>query len=83
MTPTKEEIMKIVKLHGGPMHGKKIELENGQDHFHVAEPVQLPEDFYAGGGPDPAITEVPFREGMYSQVAGCPEDYEWDGWRTH
>lgn len=72
----------VVKLHGGPMHGKKMELPDDQQHFHIAGPAPMPADFDKDGELDMS-QPVPYKEGMYSRVTGSPDDFEWDGWRGH
>jgi hypothetical protein len=72
---------RIIKLHGGPMHGKKIELPDDQDHFHIAGPADVPDDFVLSAADMTA--QVPYKEGMYSKVIGHADDFEWDGWRGH
>jgi hypothetical protein len=72
---------RIVTLHGGPMHGKKISIEIDQDHFHIAGALEA--EFPQSGDDPQDPVAIPFREGMYSKVFGYPNDFEWDGWRTH
>lgn len=73
---------KIVKLHGGPWHGKKVELPSDQNHFHIAGPTDEVIEYFNPDTISPEAT-VPYREGMYSAAHGSTEDYEWDGWRGH
>lgn len=69
---------RVVRLHGGPYHGKQVEIVDNRDHIHVVvyEKPQLTEQ------PD-SPAPLPSREGMYSQVQYAPNDFEWDGYRTH
>lgn len=69
-----------VQLHGGPWHGRSIEIQNGMGHFHIKG--QLPERREwreeLGEFPEP----VPTRVGTYSAVLYSQGDFEWDGWQT-
>ena len=72
-----------VRLHGGPGHGSVVAVGDGKTHFHIIQPV--PEASLEGrdATEDTSLEVVPTREGMYSQVRGSQDDFEWDGWRTH
>lgn len=70
----RRDVARVINLHGGPYHGQTMALEDGYDHFHVS----CPDLAHAEEG-----DMVPIREGMYSKVAGRPNDFEWDGWRSH
>jgi hypothetical protein len=71
-----------VLLHGGPWHGRVVAVQEGRDHIHIIEPVAIIGDFTETDDRDEPI-HVETREGMYSQVAMSPGDFEWDGWRSH
>lgn len=73
-----------VRLHGGPWHGRVVAIEEGRDHIHIREAVQEAIDRVLKEAPEDAgFAQVPIREGMYSRVFGMPNEFEWDGWRTH
>ena len=65
-------------LHGGPRHGEQVQLQPGQSVIRLVRPVGslliLPD---SGDGPPHALGT---REGIYTPVAGCPGQFEWDGW---
>ncbi len=77
-----------VHLNGGPWHGKTIAIEDGRDHVHILQPVEdalreaITKEITAEEAQQ-GLQRVPIKEGMYSQVRGCPGEYEWDGWRSH
>jgi hypothetical protein len=70
-----------IDLHGGPWHGRTVELPDGQDHFHIVGPMDLPVDYTAESA-DMEIGQVHTREGMYSRVCRS-RNFEWDGWLSH
>lgn len=72
-----------VRLHGGPWHGRLVAVQDGRDHFHIIEPVQGVQSFLEEDDETPPTLEVRVREGMYSRVLHSPDDFEWDGWRSH
>lgn len=76
-----------VRLHGGPWHGRLVSVEDGRNHFHILSPVIDLSQFDhiknpANESPLPD-SQIKTREGMYSVVLGSPDDFEWDGWRSH
>lgn len=75
---------KTITLHGGPWHGRTTAIEDGRDHIHIVEPINdaVKRVLEEAEGDQEFIT-VPMREGTYSRVAGRPDDFEWDGWRSH
>jgi hypothetical protein len=66
---------KVVQLHGGPMHGQRVTVQEEWNHFHITEPPSPAALAF------PSETPVPVRKGTYSQVAYQPRDFEWDGWK--
>ena len=73
---------RVVRLHGGPWHGRIVQVQDDRDHFHIIEPVAVVRDLTEiDENTQPERVET--REGMYSIVKGSPTDYEWDGWRSH
>lgn len=75
---------KTVHLHGGPWHGRVVNLVAEADHFHVMgmDPSSLLRGIIEDQD-NPA--EIDTREGTYSQVSGpnYRNDFEWDGWVSH
>lgn len=72
-----------VDLFGGPMHGKRITLPTGQNHFHIKGLVTAPVEQKLDGTVPPRPTDiVKTREGMYSRVRNTI-NFEWDGWINH
>lgn len=65
-----------IKLHGGPMHGKEVALQDGVNFFHIAKPLD-PIGIYAEAD---APIESNIKQGTYSRVRDST-DFEWDGWR--
>lgn len=69
---------KRVLLHGGPYHGKVVDVPEQNDHFHIMGMIPKGTAFGVEG-------HVETREGTYSQVSGPNNrnDFEWDGWVSH
>ena len=67
-----------IRLHGGPMHGQTVAVEDGKHSIKIVKPVMLPPN-YTQADIDKADT-IPTREGRYSRV-GNSTDFEWDGWQ--
>lgn len=73
-----------IRLHGGPWHGRTVEIPDNRDHFHIIEPVEeIARYFINAPTESEAFETAQTREGTYSRVQGYPGNYEWDGWRSH
>ncbi len=75
---------KTVRLHGGPYHGRTVDIPADHNHFHIVG--MNPASLLRGITEDqdnPANIET--REGTYSQVSGPNNrnEFEWDGWVSH
>jgi len=72
-------MVKHVVLHGGPLHGRHLQIPDDMRCVTVEQPPENPFEFLD----HPEHETVPSRTGHYSAVAGSPEAFEWDGWRPH
>lgn len=72
-----------VMLHGGPLHGKEMAVPAGWTCIAVETFVPPAEDYFNEQPSTPADHTITTKTGHYSQVAGRPDDFEWDGWRPH
>lgn len=71
---------RVVDLHGGPWHGRRVTLPPGADHIHIVGLYAKPGNFTMEEA-EGATSHMPQREGTYSLVRGYTNDFEWDGWR--
>jgi len=72
---------KQVLLHGGPLNGKWMMLDDNVNHFHIEEFTPPSQAQYRGELPAEPETRI----GTYSQVSGIEnrQNFEWDGWVKH
>lgn len=69
-----------IKLHGGPMHDKVMEVPEGTDHIHVMGiDTESMKKLYRSEDPGSLEDAVITKECVYSQVRGRPGDFEWEG----
>jgi len=78
---------RVITLHGGPMHGRQMQIPTGLDHIHVAAPAKLNAALFREmlEHPTQAVEMAEVKQGIYSQVThqGYHSDFEWDGWLNH
>ncbi|QWS69714.1 hypothetical protein SEA_WILLIAMSTRONG_47 [Microbacterium phage WilliamStrong] len=73
--------MKLVTLHGGPMHGQQVGVPEGANHVHIRGFSPRTARFITSE----ATTNdtMPIRDGIYSSAHGSATEFEWDGWKDH
>lgn len=71
-------MQKAVTLHGGPWHGRRMNIPSDWVHIHIARTLDNPALY--DGTDDKDVPEISVRHGRYSSVAFQPNDFEWDGW---
>lgn len=72
----------IVKLHGGPMHGHEITVENHVREIEVVQPVITPATFMKTDDLSYLNAEVPVIRSLYTRVFNWrtpTSDFEWVG----
>lgn len=66
-----------VTLWGGPRHGERVMLRDGQIDVQV---FRAPSPGALAAEAESVV--VPEQRGTYTPVAGEPNSFEWDGWQA-
>lgn len=69
---------KIVALHGGPYHGRAVEIPNMEESFtcEAVGEYNIKEFFETS-----ALESLKVRTGTYSRIRGKFREFEWDGFQ--